>query len=162
MRLRCQRKAAKWFWYEKLVDLERTRTARPYGFEEKADCKCWQRSPHPPRAVPLPLRGRLSVCSHKLVGGHSVHPRFLQKLVWFWSGRTQFAPTGLRRQPIVCTDFALLIHRAERGPPSPLEKAWGGATSRPRAEYLHSWNPRVKRSDAFGITSKDLARRTNS
>ena len=31
-----------------------------------------------------------------------------------------------------------------------------------RAECLHSWKPRVKRSDAFGITSKDLARRTNS
>ena len=30
-------------------------------------------------------------------------------------GRTQCAPTGLRREPIVCTDFALLIHR-ERSP----------------------------------------------
>ena len=35
----------------------RTRTARPYGFEETADCLYRLDSPHPPRAVPL-LRWR--------------------------------------------------------------------------------------------------------
>ena len=31
-------------------------------------------------------------------------------------GCTKCLPTGLRRQPIVCTDFALLIHRRGRSP----------------------------------------------
>ena len=69
-----------------------------------------------------------SCAAHKLVGGHSVHPRFLQKLVWFWSGRTEFAPTGLRRQPIVCTNRVPLIHpeNAEGffSTPSPQGKAF--------------------------------------
>ena len=45
-------------------------------------------------------------------------------------GCTECPPTGLMRQPIVCTDFALLIHpeNAEGffSTPSPLEKAWVG------------------------------------
>ena len=45
-----------------------------------------------------------------LVGAHCVRPCLLQKLVWFWSGRTEFAPTSLRRQPIVCTNRVPLIH----------------------------------------------------
>ena len=39
-------------------------------------------------------------------------------------GRTQCAPTGLRKKPFVSTGGVLLIHRAERGPPSPLGKAF--------------------------------------
>ena len=69
-----------------------------------------------------------SCAVHRLVGGHSVHPRFLQKLVRFWSGRTEFAPTGLRRKPIVCTNRVPLIHpeNAEGffSTPSPQGKAW--------------------------------------
>ena len=37
----------------------RVHGVRPYGFEDKADCLYRLSSPHQPRAVPLPLRGRL-------------------------------------------------------------------------------------------------------
>ena len=42
----------------------RVHGVRPYGFDEKADRKCWRRSPHPPRAVPLPRWGRLGLCPY--------------------------------------------------------------------------------------------------
>ena len=44
--------------------------------------------------------------------GHSVHPRFLQKLVWLWSGRTEFAPTGL--------SVFILLNRRGRRPRRPV------------------------------------------
>ena len=51
------------------------------------------------RGTPYTREAWVSALLHKLVGGHSVHPRFIQKLVWFWSGRAQRAPTQVRASP---------------------------------------------------------------
>ena len=67
----------------------------------------------------------------KPVGANSVRPLPSQTNFCRKHGCTECPPTGLRREPIVCTDFALLIHpeNAEGffSTPSPQGKAWVGA-----------------------------------
>ncbi len=65
--------------------------------------------------------------------------------------------------------FALCSHSlcadekaSEFGPLKPLGLPLLKKRGKTVAWFERIINPRVKRSDAFGITSKDLARRTNS